>query len=462
MKKILIIACSILLVLCLFWFTFPRFFKPDHISDWFKVSSEEEQKKAIEEIIGTLGDDDAMKYYLRATLAFVDMPKDEQFWEMFWDVQDNGWKEENPAIRELIQQNEPAFALIREGTKKSYCSAIDEEKLHGMHLFASIREIMRFMEVKTMILEADGKHDEVEETLIDMPRFGGHVFNVGTPLYVIIGRALEGMANYCIVGHVKNTQDEGLCEEFLNRLIENEKNRKSLHEVLRASFADAKEWFPKMGTLILYRGTGVLDPGYIANEDRAALGLSVKEPDFFERFIDPFDRAGGYLWFRLVEKRRLRQMNEIHHAILEASKSSCLDIFRTIEQMKIPTDRITRNWYDRGYRDLVGAARCEAVRRATILRVALRLHFLKHGEYPEKLDELAAMVPESFLVDPFSNRPFVYKRTAEGYQFHSFGPDLEDDGGEGWGTEFGAPSDRNYDIVFYQNGKVLFLQPQGR
>ena len=73
---------------------------------------------------------------------------------------------------------------------------------------------------------------------------------------------------------------------------------------------------------------------------------------------------------------------------------------------------------------------------ADIIETALHLHFLKNAEYPETLEELATLVPEEVLIDPFSEERFVYDRTEEGYRFYSFGANLEDDGGEYVGFPF--------------------------
>ena len=70
-----------------------------------------------------------------------------------------------------------------------------------------------------------------------------------------------------------------------------------------------------------------------------------------------------------------------------------------------------------------------ARRDCTRLGVALRLHRVKHGVYP---DDLAALVPtfiESVPTDPFSGGDYVYRREGKGIVVYSVGPNAEDDGG---------------------------------
>ena len=54
-----------------------------------------------------------------------------------------------------------------------------------------------------------------------------------------------------------------------------------------------------------------------------------------------------------------------------------------------------------------------------------------HGDYPENLDRLLeADLLRELPMDPYSDKPLVYKRTADGFTLYSLGPDFDDDGGE--------------------------------
>ena len=471
-KKVLIIACSVLLALCLFALIFQAYFNPSHVSEWYRQWPEWELNSKTEKLMVSLKDDNALKYYLRAALVFVDLPYDKELRDSHFEVDENGWEKDHPKLRLYIQQNEPAFALIRVGTEQPYCAITEEQRdQYGNCFIPKLRDIGRLMMMKAAMHEAYGKHDEFKETSFDLLRFGMHVSDLGWLVYYeFAGRTIEGFAYYSIVSYLQGVDDEARCSEYLNELVRLNTDRASPpYDMLQATFTRDEKLFPRFGTAVLYRGTSILNLGYISREardsipknERADFGDAWLEPDFFERLIEPFDRAGGYLWFKLVEKRRLQQMEEVHHTILEASKSSYMDIFRTLEQMKIPRGKITQRWYKPTYKSLVSLAEGEVFRRASITGVALRLYFLKHGEYPERLEELTTLVPEMFLIDPFSDKPFVYIRTAEAYQFHSFGPDLDDDVGK---QEVEIPSysgsDEDCDFVFGTSGTFNRAKPE--
>jgi hypothetical protein len=91
---------------------------------------------------------------------------------------------------------------------------------------------------------------------------------------------------------------------------------------------------------------------------------------------------------------------------------------------------------DRSTRDL-------AALQTARLGLTAELYRQAHGQYPDTLDDLAAITPVP--VDPFTGRPFVYRREGTGFKLYSLGPNLKDDGG--------VPRDNDkhhdaYDIVW--------------
>jgi hypothetical protein len=67
------------------------------------------------------------------------------------------------------------------------------------------------------------------------------------------------------------------------------------------------------------------------------------------------------------------------------------------------------------------ALRTEAAAR--LARVALAAADLRatHGDFPASLDELRPMFPDGVPLDPYTDAPFVYERTAAGVRIASAG-----------------------------------------
>ena len=67
--------------------------------------------------------------------------------------------------------------------------------------------------------------------------------------------------------------------------------------------------------------------------------------------------------------------------------------------------------------------------RAGCLQIvfALKDYKTEHGEYPDSLDQLTKELP----LDPFSGKPFLYRKEADGFIVYSVGKNETDDGGDG-------------------------------
>lgn len=63
------------------------------------------------------------------------------------------------------------------------------------------------------------------------------------------------------------------------------------------------------------------------------------------------------------------------------------------------------------------------------ISLLLKAHRVEHGAYAESLEKLAGVNGRDLPTDPFSGKPFVYRRDGAGFLIYSWGPNLKDDGG---------------------------------
>jgi hypothetical protein len=81
-------------------------------------------------------------------------------------------------------------------------------------------------------------------------------------------------------------------------------------------------------------------------------------------------------------------------------------------------------------RAMVRAARAQTINRLAIVACALERYHLKHGVFPDKLDDLVPAFLPAPALDPMNNKPFHYQRTDDGwFRLYSVGADGKDDGG---------------------------------
>ena len=83
------------------------------------------------------------------------------------------------------------------------------------------------------------------------------------------------------------------------------------------------------------------------------------------------------------------------------------------------------------------------------LAFALRAFRAETAQFPRKLGELVPNFLRELPLDPFSERPFVYRRQGEGYVLYSVGENGRDDGGEQEDPDvyYPEPEPRKDDIV---------------
>jgi hypothetical protein len=74
-------------------------------------------------------------------------------------------------------------------------------------------------------------------------------------------------------------------------------------------------------------------------------------------------------------------------------------------------------------------ASLEAVTLATEAGLACKIYKNKYGRYPENLDALVPEILDKVPIDPFSDKPLVYKLTADEVLVYSLGSNEKDDGG---------------------------------
>jgi len=83
-----------------------------------------------------------------------------------------------------------------------------------------------------------------------------------------------------------------------------------------------------------------------------------------------------------------------------------------------------------GRKLIENTARENTLLRGLQLRTAIERYTKEQGHAPDSLADLRPRFLEELVLDPFSGKPFRYKRTEDGWLLWSIGPNLKDDGGD--------------------------------
>ncbi|HEY9839145.1 MAG TPA: hypothetical protein V6D23_01720, partial [Candidatus Obscuribacterales bacterium] len=78
----------------------------------------------------------------------------------------------------------------------------------------------------------------------------------------------------------------------------------------------------------------------------------------------------------------------------------------------------------------------QVILRGFYQHLALQAYAASHGGYPAQLQALVPTWLPALPEDPYTGRPFVYRRDANGFQLYSVGENQRDDGGDGFYGHF--------------------------
>jgi len=401
-----VVTVCIIVLFCLFTVTFQWYFNPSRLPQ----KSDEE---IIEECIANLGRNNGAKYYLMACLRLADSLDDDAILELLESVMENGWQEEYPDLERYIGENGPALELVREGAKQEFCSIPIAESFSdtsSMLYLSGFRHIARLLIAEAKLFEKNAEYDRAAETYTTLLRFAASISS-GTIIHTFVGIAIERWAYKAMGPYLTELKEEKICESLLAKLLDIENNRAQLTELLRDEFSHEREMNKSLEKEWLYfRDTTV-------------------NPTVIDYFVDTTRKAGGYLLVRLYMFKSKRAMEEFHELILEASERSYPEIFSSNLKDKIPDDKVVQILFGPIYKGIFTIGKGDVIRRGNIIKLALHLHLLRNGVYPDTLVELVPIVPAEILKDPFSTESFIYMRTDSGYVLYGVGPDMDDDGG---------------------------------
>jgi hypothetical protein len=183
-------------------------------------------------------------------------------------------------------------------------------------------------------------------------------------------------------------------------------------ERLAAAYRGERVAFLEMGTDLLEAGLGDLGSVYEGADFKWKLGLWVLRP-FLKK--DLRQTLAAFDWLAAQASHPYYQSR----ADLKA------------------WDLRKRPWYAFLSKYFVGnseatfmkVAMLEAVMSANRTGLACRLYKSRTGAYPASLEDLVPGLLNEVPVDPFTGKPFVYRREGEGFIVYSLGSNQKDDSG---------------------------------
>ena len=349
---------------------------------------------------------------------------------------------EQKKITEWIEGNEAAWNEFVKGSLRSYYyrkvsySGDPNDPYHEWLLnltFPHLHPLRRLGWLgiwRSRIAAKSGKTRQALEDCLTIIRVGSHLQSKGGLIEQLVGMAITRLGYERILAimaeqklsattlaeldkKIREVHKEGYPE------IDMESERLFLLDTVQRLFTDGGPG----GGHLTPSGTGTLINLYYSNEMSteelriiAYTGSSMihaRRNETIDQCNKMYDKMAEIVKMSPYEKR-LRQVSGEN--IL-----SDLPMYRyfLLSVLKPSIDRISQVRYE-----------VKAYYEAVLTLLALKYWQMNGGNYPAQLQELVARgYLERLPIDPYSDKPLVYKRTDDGFTLYSVGPNFIDDNG---------------------------------
>lgn len=336
-----------------------------------------------------------------------------------------------PGIRELIQQNEPVFALIEEAVSKPKCvfPVKWEDGLNALHLHSNqLRKLNSLVSARAILRGSDGQTDAALQDLALALRIADAIRGEPDIESYLVSAHMRRKALFSLKEVVSGCEIDENKAASIYQMLSGISQEDGLLLALQGERAIGNWHFDRIRKADRNELWGDFEPSqrilfYLAVRGYSA--ISYKDQQFF---LDSRER-----WIKAVNLP-YSEVVKLTPSLDEVDKSPLAIMSRTI------SGTASRAW----------AARDAVKAEIGLAQTAMALKAYKSliGSYPASLQELKTRIDWPIPDDPFSGKPFVYKRNGQGFLLYSWGINLKDDGGKTTHEAISAGDINRSDLVW--------------
>ncbi len=340
--------------------------------------------------------DNAAPYYQKAVEFYIERPDGLK-------IQTSMWPKDYPAqqhamIKTWVQDNSRALEQLQLAGRKPYCwLKYTGEKLHATEIphLKTIKELAWALQNRAMLSAEDGN---ITSALSDIET-----------LYIIGAQMSAGPKTFVekLVGIAIKVLPIKTVYHMLDKKMLDANSMKSLEDRFKQLVADYREPFDIRSEKMSLQEGIETDPQYL------------KHKPYLKSTLEYYDT--------IAAKTPMQLHNETSSAteknpLIETAGATIPKVIELEYRSRIDED-------------------------ALITTLAILRYNAGSDSYPGELPQLvSAGYIKELPIDPFSDKPLVYKQTGDGFTLYSFGEDYDDDGGQY--SKWGA-GDEGGDQVFW-------------
>jgi hypothetical protein len=387
--------------------------------------------------------------YEKAIEAYVEPPKIKQKVELLDAIGDKKWitdltDEEVALLEQWVSDNSESLELFRQASERPHCWWQREAEDHIlfsvlMPELRPIRDLGKLICWRAKLKANQGQIEWAFDNLLTCYRTGRHLVGPRTLIEQLVGMAMRRLA----VGNAltvlsKCKAEKQVLENYCERLRELAGNdifvvdfrieKFFYRDIIQRLYTDDGRGSGHMVTGGLREFGSIFVTNFFSEEAMgkvasygARLGMALVSADrgqIVARFEEAYKRHEA--WARMTPwEQRVGGVDEWEHK--EFEEISFLEKVRySLYYQLMPA---LRQVGERAHRN-----RAEVEGLMTVM--AVLWYHQETQRYPEKLSELVeAGLLKKLPMDPFSDKPLVYRKIDDGFTLYSVGYNFTDDGG---------------------------------
>jgi hypothetical protein len=345
--------------------------------------------------------DNAAVLYYQAALLYQ---PDDQMKNMVGDFASNDNAEPNDRIKEFVKKNRKIIATMLDASAVKNCDwGMDFSQGITMEIpyLNNMRKLAYLVVADAKILAKDGDYEAAISRCMALYKMARHT-NERNYVCYLVSISINGLANRCITQILGDMpQDTQSLTNLKNKLIEIESIPLSVKPAILGEREAVLGWMTKEQLPDVVKLCEINEPvkGKILSLDEAALERSRK---YFENYyagtIAAFDMpyVQGYAAFNGLQEKLKTDVNNNSDAFLTNELMPAVQkIFSLATRYK------THN---------------------NVIMAAIELYMIK-----AKTGKLPDVLPAGLPGDLFSDKPFIYEKTPEGFTLRCQGKELSKD-----------------------------------